>query len=86
MSTTQTQPRPLHAIAGDALADRTLKGNARRYALPYLRALTALASASDYYGGDRGDMVIAYALSNLTQWRGDKARAIKAELRAHIGA
>ena len=86
MTDTYTNARPLHAIAGQALADPTLKGNARTYALPYLRALTTLTSTSDTYGADTGDMITRYALSNLTAWRGASARTVKTELRAHLAA
>ena len=78
--------RPLHTIAGEALADTTLKGNARRYARPYLRALTTLSTSADRYGADDGRTIIAYALANLQTWRGDSARRVKAELRAHAAS
>jgi hypothetical protein len=83
MSTTTTL-RPLHAIAREALADPSLKGNARVYAEPYLRALTALSTREDNYYADSGDSCIRYALVNLQAWRGETARTVKAELKAHL--
>ena len=76
--------RPLYSIAKDALDDPALKGNARVYARPYLTAMLSLSDTSDKYGMDDGDMIVRYALSNLTSWRGDIARSIKSELKGHL--
>ncbi len=76
--------RTLGQIARDALNDATLKGNARTWSTPYLHALTYCETIADTYGDDRADMVTAYALSNLSHWRGESARNVKAELRAHL--
>lgn len=76
--------RKLHEIAGDALADPTLKGSAREFAGPYLRALLFCERASDpYFFEDAGTQVM-YALSNLQSWRGERARRVKAELNEHL--
>ncbi len=45
-------------------------------AVPYLRAM----AAADY-GLDGAKSVVLYFLSNAKTWRGDTARAVKAELR-----
>ena len=76
--------RPLHEIARESLASDTLKGSARSWATPYLQAMLALESRHDSYGMDDGKSIILYALSNLTYWRGDLARSVKAELNAHL--
>lgn len=76
---------PLSYLANVALNDPTLKGNARTYALPYLDAMLVLDNTSQYYGMDSGDSIVRYALSNLTSWRGDTARTVKAELKRHLG-
>lgn len=50
------------------------------YAKPYVDALSTLASIHDNYYYDSAQSVVAYLLANLTYWRGDTARTIKAEL------
>lgn len=54
-------------------------------AVPYLRAMHSLDSIGDKYGQDDAKGIILYFLSNATTWRGDKARAIKAELKTIAG-
>lgn len=76
--------RPLHEIARQALSDDTLKGSARAFAQPYLAALTHCEKATDRYIFEDARTQILYALGNLQSWRGDTARAIKAELKAHL--
>jgi hypothetical protein len=41
-------------------------------------------TCADMYGAEYGDMVVATALDNLSHWRGEDARRIKAELNAHL--
>jgi hypothetical protein len=41
-----------------------------------------LHTVDDAYGYDDARTVILYFMSNATTWRGDKAREIKAELKA----
>ena len=53
-------------------------------AVPYLDAMRALDSISDKYYYDDAESVVRYFLANAAQWRGDKARAIKAELKAML--
>jgi hypothetical protein len=76
--------RTLGAIATEALACDTLKGNARAWAGAYLEPMTTLETVHDTYGQDSARSIVAYALSNLSAWRGDDARRIKAELNAHL--
>ena len=73
--------RCIHEIAKEALADPALKGNARTYSEAYLVPMTTMCYVTDVYGLDSGAHIVRYALSNLTSWRGDTARAIKAELK-----
>lgn len=73
--------RPLYEIAGEIEADCISK-DWYLYAEPYVSAMKHLTRVSDTYYADSGSSVIAYALANLSSWRGDKARAIKAELKA----
>jgi hypothetical protein len=42
--------------------------------------MKSLESLSDTYGADSAESIVLYALSNLTSWRGESARLIKAEL------
>ena len=54
------------------------------YAKPYVKAMRSLDSIDDVYIADSGESVVLYALSNLSYWRGDTARMVKAELKAHL--
>jgi len=82
---TTTTLRPLHEIARDALSCVSLKGNTRTYSEAYLRPMLSLTSIQENYGYDSAESVVLYALSNLQHWRGDDAKRIKAELKAHLG-
>lgn len=71
--------RPIHTIASEILQDwkKPYFG-----AVPYLAAMQSLDSIDDAYGYDDARTVILYFMSNATTWRGEKAREIKAELKA----
>ena len=73
--------RSISTIARDIQSDWT-----KPYfgAVPYLQAMQALDSISDKYYYDDAESVVRYFLANAAQWRGDKARAIKAELKAML--
>lgn len=73
--------RPLHTIARDIQRDWVKPNFA---AVPYLQAMRALESISDKYYYDSAESVVRYFLANAGQWRGDKAREIKAELKAML--
>lgn len=51
-------------------------------AVPYINAMQRLQTINDKYGYDDARGIVLYFLSNAKAWRGDKARAIKAELKA----
>jgi hypothetical protein len=51
------------------------------HAAPYLEAMGTLESINEKYYYDSARSVVAYFLSNATGWRGDKAKAIKKELK-----
>lgn len=53
-------------------------------AVPYLQAMHSLEGKESMYGCDSAREVVNYFLANATTWRGEKARAIKAELKAII--
>ena len=71
--------RPIHTIASEILQDwkKPYFG-----AVPYLAAMQSLDSIDDNYGYDDARTVILYFMANATTWRGEKAREIKAELKA----
>jgi hypothetical protein len=73
--------RSISTIARDIQSDWT-----KPYfgAVPYLQAMRALDSISDKFYYDDAESVVRYFLANAGQWRGDKARAIKAELKAML--
>jgi len=50
-------------------------------AVPYFEAMMSLDSLDDRYIADSGLSVVLYFLANAQQYRGDKARMIKAELK-----
>lgn len=50
-------------------------------AVPYLDAMSCLRTVNDNYGLDSGESVVLYFLANANTWRGDVARAVKAELK-----
>lgn len=54
------------------------------YAEAYVVPMMSLNSISDNYYDDSAESVVRYALSNLSSWRGDNARRIKAELNAML--
>lgn len=80
-------PRPLFAIARAIRADwkdKAGKPNINYAAKPYLDAMESLNSIDDKYIEDSGASVVAYFLANASSWRGEKAKAIKAELNAML--
>ena len=50
-------------------------------AVPYLNAMCLLNHISDTYGLDDCKEIVIYFLGNATSWRGETARAVKAELK-----
>jgi hypothetical protein len=54
-------------------------------AKPYLDAMMELNSINDKYGFDNARSIILYFLSNASSFRGERAKALKAELKA-LGA
>ena len=71
-------PRALSEIAREIRADwkKPYFG-----AVPYLRAMGELNGINGAYGHDSARAVVVYFLGNASQWRGDTARRIKAELK-----
>jgi hypothetical protein len=54
------------------------------YAKPYVHAMATLETANENYYEDSGVSVCLYALANLSVWRGENARLIKAQINRHI--
>ena len=53
-------------------------------AVPYLDAMETLNTIRDTYYYDDASDIVRYFLANATSWKGDTARAIKAELKAML--
>lgn len=51
-------------------------------AVPYLDVMGSLDKISDNFYADSGKSVVLYFLANAQSWRGEKAKAIKAELKS----
>lgn len=81
-NTDELTTAPLHVIADAIEADWGEKVNYA--ARPYLDAMHDLSSIEDRYYYDDGRSIVAYFLSNATTWRGDTARAVKAELKRRL--
>ena len=53
-------------------------------AVPYLDAMAQLDSINGNYYEDSGRSIVAYFLSNASQWRGEVAKKVKAELNRRL--
>jgi hypothetical protein len=53
-------------------------------ARPYLDAMFTLDSIKDMYYADTGRSIVLYFLNNATSWKGDVAKAVKAELKLRL--
>ena len=71
--------RPLSQIAQDIESECGTK-DWYIYAEAYVTPMKSLNSISDTYYADSASSIVMYALANLTSWRGEKARLVKAEL------
>jgi len=70
--------RPLYTIARDI---RRAWPRVNFAAVPYLEAMAALNSVNDKYMYDDGRGIVRYFLANASAFRGDEAKALKAELK-----
>jgi ribosomal protein L31 len=70
--------RPLHEIAREIRSDWS---SPYFGAVPYLDALRSLDQITDRFYEDTAEDVVMYLLANLSTWRGDTARRVKAELK-----
>lgn len=77
-----TEKRSIRSIALDIRKDWVKVNYAAK---PYLDAMLELNSINDKYYEDSAKSVILYFLSNASSFRGERAKALKAELKA-LGA
>ncbi len=81
-----TDLRPLHEIADEITRDPAY-APVRWKAKPYVDAMRYMDTVFDNYGEDPGYLVLAYAISNLgSGYRGETAKKVKAEIKAHAAA
>lgn len=78
-----TAPRPLHVIAADIRKAWQPKVNFA--AKPYLDAMAELDTINDNYYLDSAKSVVLYFLANAQTFRGEQAKALKAELKKMAG-
>lgn len=77
--------RPLNVIATEIRSDWSSRGKGVNYAAaPYLDAMEQLTDVHGKYYADSAASIVRYFLANAGSWRGDKARAVKAELNLMI--
>jgi len=74
--------RPISEIARDIARNWS---NTNYAAVPYLSAMLSLNRITDNYYDDTGKTVVRYFLANASTFRGDAAKALKAELKAALG-
>lgn len=75
------QTRTLSEIAQEIKRDwRNVNPSAR----PYLWAMGSFSSVNDTFGFDSARSVVLYFLSNASSWRGEVAKRVKSELKAHL--
>jgi hypothetical protein len=83
-ATVKAKHRDLCDIAAEIdqlWATEKVSANTRAYTLPYRNAMRTLCKITDSYGHDSAREIVLYFLSNCTNWRGENARRIKAELK-----
>lgn len=71
-------------ICIDWVDAKTRKSKVNYAAKPYLDAMHSLIHINDRYMNDTGDSVVRYFLCNASSWRGDIAKAVKAELKRRL--
>jgi len=79
---TKTPLRSISAIARDIRADWK---NVNYAAKPYLQAMLWIHSLHDSFGHDSGESIVRHFLCNAASYRGEKAKALKTELKTLCG-
>jgi hypothetical protein len=75
--------RSISAIARDIRSDWGSKVNYA--AKPYLQAMLSIDEHCPNYGNDSGESIVRYFLCNAASYRGEKAKALKKELKTLCG-
>lgn len=77
--------RPIYEIAREIEADYAAKDKPVYWsALPYVNAMLLLNDFNSRYYEDDAASVLTYAVSNLSTWRGETAKRVKAEINAAL--
>jgi hypothetical protein len=79
----ELEMRAICVIAKDIKAAWGAKVNYA--AKPYLDAMMFLDKPGDSYGCDDAKSIVLYFLSNASSFRGEAAKALKAELKSVVG-
>lgn len=74
--------RSISAIARDIRADWKKVNYAAK---PYLQAMLSINYNGDTYGCDTAENIVRYFLCNASTYRGENAKALKAELKTVCG-
>lgn len=75
----------LSDLAGMIVRDLRAQGKqVPAAAKPYLDAMRTMGSINENYGMDTGASIVGYLLSNLASYKGETAKAIKAELKSRM--
>ena len=77
-----TEKRSIRSIALDIRREWAKVNYAAK---PYLEAMLELNSINDKYYNDSAKSIVLYFLSNAASFRGERAKVLKAELKA-LGA
>jgi hypothetical protein len=83
MSDKTQNTRSIASIAREIRLDWGAKVNFA--ARPYLEAMLTLHENCPSYGADSGESIVRYFLCNASSYRGEKAKALKAELKTLCG-
>ena len=75
--------RPIYQIAADIKTEWSKIGKGVNFAAkPYLEAMMHLNKITDHYMFDSADSIVGYFLCNASSFRGNRAKELKAELKA----
>ena len=84
METSKTSKKSVRSLSEIAFDIKSNWANVNYAAKPYLDAMYSLNSVNDNYGFDSGKSIVLYFLSNASQFKGEKAKELKAELKALV--
>lgn len=84
METSKTSKKSVRSLSEIAFDIKSNWEKVNYAAKPYLDAMLSLNSVNDNYGFDSGKSIVLYFLSNASQFKGEKAKELKAELKSLI--